>query len=118
MLFTVSSALCWSFFHQLSELVQLPPAIGDKSSCERFVLAQILNMPDYLRLAFGVLAIFLHLLCLFMERGLFTRVHPEARERVLAFWKKIPGPGREFLLFYNTLVAFFLFSFLEKKKDA
>ena len=114
MLAQVSSALGWSFFQQLSE--QMPPAIGDAPACERFILAQVRNMPDYLRLAFSILALGLNLLSLFSERGLFCRVHPEVRERIITSWEKLPGPGRDFLLFYRTLAAFYFFSYLEDRE--
>jgi hypothetical protein len=115
MLLSISSALSWSFFHQLSR--RMPPIAGDAPGCERFVTAQVRNLPDYLRLAFAALALGLNLVSLFTGRGLFCRVHPDVRERVMARWNKIPGPGREFLLFYKTLAAFYLFSFLTETEN-
>ena len=116
MLLSISSALSWSFFSQVSG--QMPHPGGGAPACARFILAQIKNMPDYLRLVFTVLALALNLVSLITERGFFCRVHPDARRRIISRWEKIPGPGRDFMLFYKTLTTFYVFSFLDEKEKA
>ncbi|MDR1946523.1 MAG: hypothetical protein LBQ51_05085 [Desulfovibrio sp.] len=108
MLDAVSSALSWSFFQQYRPL--LLNKDDNPMCCGRFIQSQIRSLPDYLRPAFTLLAWTVNFLSLLTERGLFCRLAPDARARVIARWEKLPGPTRDFTLFYKVLVVYHLFS--------
>ena len=78
-------------------------------ACASFIHRQIDNMPDYLKPAFTLLALALNALSLISAGGLFTRIAPEARLRVMDYWSRLPGPASDFLLFHKTLTAFYIF---------
>ncbi|MDR2400917.1 MAG: hypothetical protein LBD73_04610 [Deferribacteraceae bacterium] len=111
-LYDTSSAITWSLFQEIKTSADDADAV---LPCARFVDAQAKNLLDYIRPAFLILAIAINFLSLLTERGLFCRIHPDARKRVISRWNKIPGPGRDFIFFYKTLTAFYIFSNIERE---
>lgn len=101
-----SSALCWSYFERFSDGMPQYKAIG----CDDFVQQQVRAMPGYLKPAFTILAVAINALSLAVARGLFIRISPQGRIRVMALWGKLPGPAKDFLRFYKTLSIFYIYS--------
>jgi hypothetical protein len=108
-LLAVSSALAWGISQETAGRFHLQ---ADYSGCERFILAQIHNLPGWFKPPFAVLAYCLQFLALPVGRGWFTRLAPEVRARVFKIFEILPGPTREFIRFHRVLVNFYLFEFL------
>jgi hypothetical protein len=108
MMYATASALITDCFLQMRKIV--PQGKAEIFGCRDFVLKQMSAKPDMLNLPFLVLALLLNLLSLMRTCTLFFRLPPERRSEIIGLWKKLPGPGRDFLLFFDTLTALYIFS--------
>jgi len=109
----VSSAIAHALFEQLQADIRV--RAGSVHECDAFVLGQVRRMPDYLRPAFYLLATCLMLVSL-VACGRFYAITPEKRMIVLRRFKRLPGPCKDFFLFYHTLVSFYLFSVMNREE--
>ena len=108
MLHATASALTTDVFTQMRSLV--PQGGATVCGCRDFILKQMDVKPDLLDLPFLMLAVLLNLLSLLRTGTLFFRLLPDDREKVLCLWRKLPGPGKDFMLFFDTLTALYIFS--------
>jgi hypothetical protein len=114
-LLAVSSALTWGLAQITAN--QLPGSV-DYCGCERFVLAQIRSLPDWLKPPFIVLAYIMQFLALPIGLGWFNRLTPELRAKVVRFFEVLPGPTREFIRFHRVFVQFYLFEALGRTQKS
>lgn len=110
LLLTISSAWCWNLCRRMTPGLGL--AVERTFDCERFVADQIQNLPLYLKPAFIGLAVAINIVSLFRAGGWFGRLSADRRDLVIDVCLTLPGPGREFARFFDTLVTFYLFSLL------
>jgi hypothetical protein len=108
MLYATASALTTDVFVQLRTIV--PQGRANVFGCRDFVLKQMNAKPDLLNLPFLMSALLLNLLSLMRTGSLFFRLLPDDRAKVLRLWRALPGPGQDFLLFFDTLTALYIFS--------
>jgi hypothetical protein len=108
MMYATASALTTDIFLHMRN--SIPQSRANIFGCRDFVLKQMDAKPDILNIPFQVSALCLNLLSLVRTGTLFFRLLPEARAEVIRLWRKLPGPGRDFMLFFDTLVAFYIFS--------
>lgn len=110
LLMIVSSAWCWNLYRRLAPGLGLAPERA--FDCERFVGGQVRNLPAWLKPVFIGLAALVNIVSLFRAGGWFGRLSADRRDVVIDFWLALPGPGREFARFFDTLTTFYLFSLL------
>jgi hypothetical protein len=108
MLYATASALTTDVFTQLRTIV--PQGGANVFDCRDFVLKQMNVKPDLLNLPFFISALILNLLSLMRTGSLFFCLLPDDRAKVLRLWRKLPGPGRDFMLFFDALTALYIFS--------
>ncbi len=78
---------------------------------DAFLLRELAQMPDYLRLPMKLATVGFDLAGWFVLGSAFHRVRPEAREKMIAGWKKSSlGTHRDFIRFYESLTALALYS--------
>lgn len=76
-----------------------------------FILFQMKNMPDYLRLPFLFLTIFFGLHTIFLYGKPFFKLKPHQREKVILTWKHARFSFMQvYIKFHESLVTLYLYS--------
>lgn len=99
------TALCVTLVRQHGNLEALTD--GRLGGAVRFIDWQLTQMPDYLHLPFKILTcLFGVWICFFYFRP-FHKLDYVTRSRILAVWRNSRiGVRRDFIRFYETLVAY------------
>jgi hypothetical protein len=99
------SALCY-------DLTRIQgPDLLPANDASRFVLRQHARMPQHLGRAIALATIALSLWSLVRAGGLFHRLEPDARNRVILGWKQSAlEPFRDLIRFYESLVVMAVYS--------
>jgi hypothetical protein len=108
MVYATASALTTDIFLHMRDIV--PQSTGTVFGCRDFVMKQFDVKPALLNLPFFILTLLLNLLSLIRTGTLFFRLLPDDRVKIERQWRRLPGPCADFILFFETLTAFYIFS--------
>ena len=100
-------ALCYQIGKQKNP--SRSPSTFNKEA--NFVLLQMENMPDYLRLPFRWVTLFFGLHTILFYGRPFYRLAPAKRQKVILSWKNsFLSPLRDFIRFHESLVTVSVYS--------